>query len=47
MTEIIIRVNCELTKELEEILLFINDKIIMKQEGVKSVSYFNSDANKE
>jgi hypothetical protein len=47
MTQIIIRVNCEFNKELEEELLFIVNKIIPKIQGVNSVSYFNEEAIQE
>lgn len=47
MDEILIRVNCGLTKELQDELTFVTNKIIMNFDGVHSVSYFNETVNKE
>ena len=47
MDEITIRINCDLTKELEEKLRFVTSEIIFKFDGVHTVSYFNETLNKK
>jgi len=47
MDEITIRINCDLTKELEEKLRFVTNEILFKFDGVHGVSYFNETLNKK
>ena len=46
MTNITIRVSCDLTEELEKELLLVV-KMIGKLDGVKNTSYFNETLNEE